>query len=89
MTLLRYEEFQGSSKYWYCNATARQVRWWHLPRLLDMTPADFVEFLVKYFKPDSVKWNGKTLIFCWKSQTQMRKFKNYINKVAREKKFYV
>jgi hypothetical protein len=89
-TLLKYEEWQSTSGYWHCNNIAPKIgKWWYVPRMLEMTPAEYVEFLHKNFQPDSIQWDGKTLLFCWKSQAKMRKFKNYVNAEARKRKFYL
>ena len=56
--LLKYTEWQGSAGSWYCNDTSdlTSVRslWWAPARMMNMTPAEYVEWLVTNFKPDYI-----------------------------------
>lgn len=67
---------------------------WYTPaRALGLAPVDYIQMLIRDFKPDFIKFldsspNG-LLLFSWKSQVDMRKFKNWLNKRLREVKFYV
>lgn len=68
-------------------------QWWAPARALNLAPADYIEMIIRDFKPDFIKFfdsspNG-LLLFSWKSQVNMRKFKNWLNKRLREVKFYV
>jgi hypothetical protein len=90
------EEWQsGSGIYWYCNDTSdlagKAGLWWIPCRILNISPADYVSMLIDEFKVDKISYNieTNTLYFCWKSQTAMRKYKNFINKKARETNFLV
>ena len=96
MVLYRLEEWQGGGgNVWYCEHTSTvsaNITKWIVPaRLLNMEPADFIQWLIDNYKPD--KWfHNEDYSFVgwgWSSQTQMRKYKNYINKVAREKNFMI
>lgn len=96
MILYRLEEWQSASgRYWHCEHTSsfpKGVQKWVVPaRLLNMPVDKFIEWLFKNYKPDMF-YHNKDCSFCswgWKSQTQMRKYKNYINKIAREKNFQI
>ena len=94
MHLLRYNEWEQSG-YWYCNDTKELAGsaglWWIPARLLGITPAEYVELLIKRFKPDKIKYYQEqdVLIYAWKSQTAMRKFKNWLNAEARKKNFVI
>lgn len=94
--ILRLEEFECGGD-WYCAATAELGKignkWFTLPFALKMSAYDFVKMLAEQYKPDSLllKENsfGSTLIYSWKSQTAMRKWKNDINKKLRKAEFYI
>jgi hypothetical protein len=93
MSLYHCEEWQGASGYWYCEHTSsfpRNVQKWVVPaRILEMTPADFLKFLMENFKPDKIIHNEDYSFvgWGWNSQAQMRKYKNFINQKARERGF--
>lgn len=83
---------------WHCADTSDLVHnssaWWLPCRLLEITPAEFVLLLKDKYKCDHIKWldspsEDGVLYFYWSNQAQMRVYKNWINKVAREKKFYI
>ena len=88
-------EWQGSSGSWYCNCLdnlAGGYGAWFMPaRILDITPAEFLTLLITEFKPDNISISevGCFVTYSWKSQSAMRKWKNWINKQARERKFEI
>jgi hypothetical protein len=95
MALYRCEEWQGSSGYWYCEHTStfpHNVQKWVVPaRILGVSPADFIQLLIEKFKPDHI-WHNEDCSFVgwgWKSQSQMRVYKNWINAEARKKNFQI
>ena len=57
--------------------------------MLQMEPATYVKWVIETYKPDEYSWNGKTFLFSWSKQADMRKFKNHINALAREKQFFI
>lgn len=65
--------------------------WYHPARILNITPAAFVELLINEYKPDKITYNAEknVLLFSWKSQTQMRKYKNWINAAARKVNYQI
>lgn len=93
--LLRYEEWQGASGMWYCNDTSNLKsnagKWWMPARMLNISPAEYVQLLIERFTPDKINYNQETdvLVYAWKSQSAMRKFKNWLNAEARKKNFIV
>ena len=93
--LYKTSEWQGGGGgLWYCNdvedLAGVSSRWWTPVRLLGITPAEYVTMLVQEFKVDKIhfSYEHNVLTFGWKSQQAMRKYKNWINKKAREKQFY-
>ena len=95
--ILRLEEFQGGDDNWYVAATAEigkiGNRWYTIPYALKMSAYDYVELLVTKFKPDRVSLQegpiGSVLVYSWKSQAQMRLFKNWVNAQLRKHQFFV
>lgn len=93
--LLRYSEWQGADNYWHCN-DVEDLRhgsgyWWHPARMLGLTPAAYLKKVIDEFQPDEVHHSDDCSYvgWKWKSQTQMRKFKNWINAEARKHQFYL
>ena len=65
--------------------------WWLLARVMQMSPADFIQHLIKEYKPDKIKYNPETnfLYFAWTSPENCHKFKLNINKQARKINFQI
>lgn len=93
--LYRLEEWQGASGIWYCEHTSSfpaNVEKWVIPaRVLNMSVDDFLRMLIKDFKPDivTIKNDGSFVSWGWSKQSEMRKFKNFINSEARKKNFQI
>lgn len=88
-------EWQSPSGKWHCNCVeklADNSGAWYLPaRILGMTPADFIEYLINNFHPDHFIYD-KEKCFClwsWTKQSDMRKYKNFINAAARKVNFQI
>ena len=94
-TLYKCEEWQGSSGIWYCEHTSsfpKNVNKWVVPaRILGLTPADFLRYLINEYQPDTIFHNEDCSFvgWGWRSQAKMRKYKNAINAEARRKKFKI
>ena len=88
--LLKYTEWQGASGQWYCNDTSDlsspRSLWWAPARMLNISPADFVQLLIRDFHPDHIIYNQEqdVLIYSWNNINSMRKFKNWLNAQARK-----
>ena len=93
--LYKLTEFQGSSGFWYASDIedlGNGSGAWYLPaRMLGITPAAWIKKVIDDFKPDNVFHSDSCdfIGFSWKSQAQMRVYKNWVNKVAREKQFFI
>lgn len=92
--LLRYEEW-GSSGSWYCNDTSDlcsvRALWWAPARMLNISPAEYVQLLIERFHPDRIKYfeDRDVLIYSWKRLDDCRKFKNWLNVEARKRNFII
>lgn len=89
------KEWQSASGIWYCEHTdsfPQGVQKWVVPaRILGLTPADFLKFLIEKFEPDHI-FHNKDCSFVgwgWSSQAKMREYKRFINKKARECNFHI
>lgn len=65
--------------------------WWVPMRMLELSPIEYVTLLKEKFNASNFIYTAKydTLIFSFKKESDGRKFKNYINKIARDKNFIV
>lgn len=88
----QFKEWQQSSGNWTCafvDKFSPDLDNYVLPaRAMGMDLPTFASFVVKRFQPDVVYYEN-VLGFGWKSQAKMREYKNFINKIFREKKFYI
>jgi len=92
--LLRYSEWQGADNYWHCNDVEDLGHgsgyWWHPARMLGLTPAAYVEKIIKEFNPIVYHNEDCSFVsFSWRKQSDMRRFKNWLNKEARDKNFQI
>ena len=93
--LYKVTEWQGSSDLWYCNDIEDlgkgSGRWWIPARMLGFSLDKYVEMLIKDFKVNNIKYNEErdVLVFSWRKQADMRKYKNWINAAARKANFYI
>ena len=94
--ILRYEEWQCGAS-WYCSATKEVGKignqWYTPARAMKMPLTDYVELIITKFKPDRISFsdgpNGSVLLYSWRSQAAMRKFKNWLNAQLRKVQCYV
>ena len=93
MHRLEYSDWQSGSGEWNCNDVKDLAGisgyWWIPARMMDMTPAEFVKWLVENYHPDKISFNGKTLLYSWSKEhySKCHKFVLDINSIARKKNF--
>lgn len=93
--LYKTVEWQGTSGRWYVNdvidLTSLASKWWAPVRLLKLSPVDYVLMLKNNFNASGFRYKKETnvLIFSFSSQEDARKYKNFINKKARESNFVI
>ena len=92
----KLSEFQDQGKgYWHCvcvEGLGHSAAQWFVPaRILGLSPAAYVKYIIDNFKPDDIYINKEKCLvfFSWKKQSDMRKWKNFINAKAREKNFQI
>lgn len=89
MTKYFDNEFQSASGYWHCMNSSDLGNgsniWWKFPRSINISLEEYVKVLALNFHA-TLKYLEKsdTLLFSWKSQSDMRKFKNWANRKYRE-----
>ena len=89
------DEWQGASGIWYCEHTGsypQGVQKWVVPaRILGVSVDEFLKLLIEKFKPDHISYckDGSFVSWGWSKQSEMRKFKNFINSEARKKNFQI
>lgn len=96
MAVYKMTEWQSTvTELWYCNDVSNisggSGNWWNAARACNIPPAAFVEMLVSQFHPDYCSYSEEKnfLYWAWKDKESMRKFKNYINRKARENNFQI
>lgn len=95
MHIYKLSEWESANGMWNCGDVEDLAngsnKSWHPCRLLGVTAEEYVQMLADQFAVDYMKYDlaADVLFFSWKSQAAMRKYKNYINKLAREKNFKV
>ena len=92
--LYKLTEFENASG-WKCGDLedlGHGSNYWWLPaRMLNLTPATYLKWVIDNFHPDEVYHsNDYSLVgWSWKKQSDMRVYKNKMNALARQKNFLV
>lgn len=93
-TLYTMDEWEICGK-WYCGNISDLGNfsgfWAYPARMLDLTPAQYLKKVIEEFKPDNIFYSDDFSFvgWSWNKQSDMRKFKNWINKTARDKFFCI
>lgn len=83
-------EWQSPSGRWHCNdvqdLAGGSGSWWIPCRILGIAPEEYVKLLKERFNASNISYKIETniLLFSWENQEDMRKYKNFINKKAKE-----
>ena len=95
MAVWKASEWESPVSGWHCNCVDNLVgssaAWWHPARILGISPAQFLMILIERYKPDYFSYSEETGFCCWswKSQVQMRAYKNWINAEARKVNYQI
>lgn len=95
MVLYQLKEYQrASGKYGLIceNVLGQQGNHWHLPaRVLGLTPEKFIILITTRYNAtiDSFNKDKLFITYSWKTLEDARKFKNLVNRVAKQKDFKV
>jgi hypothetical protein len=93
--LYKASEWQDACGHWHCadieDIPNGSAFWWIPARILGLPLEEYVRMLIEEFEVDYIKLlenkDNKVLYFYWDNQNKMRKYKNYINKEARQRCF--
>lgn len=94
MHVYKADEWQSPTGKWLCgdvSALAADSNDWTYPaQILNLSPIDYVKLLINTYNAN-VRYSASAnvLIFHFSSLVDCRKFKNYINKKARERNFVI
>lgn len=94
MGVYKMTEWESESG-WHCNDVSDLGHgsgyWWHAARACNMTPADFIKFLINNYHPDKISYHlgNNCLLYSWNSQVKMREFKNFVNAQARKNNYQI
>ena len=93
--LYKLTEWQGASGLYYCSNIDdlgnNSGAWWLMARILNKTPADFLQYLIEEYKPDVIKYNKDTnfLYYGWVKPENCHRLKLFINREARKRNFQI
>lgn len=90
--LMKYSEWQGASGKWYAtdisNFAEGSGNWWNVPRMLNMELTDFI-LLLKNTYNANLSYHNEVLLWNWNNYNDCHKFVLYVNKEARQRKFFI
>ena len=88
-------EWQSGTGKWLCGdvsaLAAGSNLWWYVPRLLNISCTDYILLLKEKYNVTDFHFSieKNVLIFSFNTLSDCRKFKNYINKIAKERNFII
>ena len=94
MHLLKYTEWEQNGK-WHtgdCSSLAKGSNyWWRPAKMLNMELTDYILMLRDKFHAINFRYNydHNVLLFDWPSYKDCHTFTLFINKIAREKKYFI
>lgn len=95
MHLFKATEWQIGQE-WYVNDVSDVLnsnahKWWTQMRILQLTPEEYIKALKYDFNAKDCHYSEEhnVLVVCFKSQQDARKYKNYLNKKARELNYVI
>lgn len=83
-------EWQSPTGKWHCNDVEDLGNgsgyWWIPCRILGIKPTDFILLLKETFNASDFTYSEKSnvLLYSWEKQSDMRRYKNWINEMARK-----
>lgn len=87
--ILKYDEWQDTNGKWHCGdcraLSKMSNAWWKPARLLNMELTDYIKMMKETYNANiKATKSFNVILFSWDKQADMRKFKNFINRKARE-----
>ncbi len=92
--LYKMTEWETADHAWMCNCVDHLStdggHWTHPARILNMPLDKYVEWVVKTYHPRVWHNSDCSLVFfSWTNKEEMRRYKNYINKVSRSVNYQI
>ena len=92
--VLKVSEWESASGWLVADVTrpaASSSDWGWIPKMLNLSITDYIHLLYSKFNVRYIKYfpGCNMLHFAFASLNDARKFKNYVNKTAREKNFLI
>ena len=90
MQILKVTEFQGGSGRWYVADNSQPYwNWRYIPNMLGLNVQSYVELLKKY-KAGNLHYYAPTdcFLYSFSNSEDAHKWVLYINRIARNKKYY-
>ena len=90
--IYKAEEWSSNGR-WHCGdvsaLAANSNMWWYVPQILGISYTDYIYLLINKYHASHFHYTAEknVLLFTFASLADCRKFKNDINKKAREKNF--
>lgn len=92
--ILKYSEWESNGR-WQCtdvsNFAKGSAYWYHVPQMLGISYTDYIYLLRDKYNVHYMSYTAKynVLTFAFDTLQECRKFKNDINRIARQKKYYI
>ena len=90
MAVWQMKSWQSPTGYFHCGCVDKLSEnsnaWWIPARILNISPAAFVELLIKEYHPEKISYNKdkNLLLYSFKNELDMKKFMRMINAKARQ-----
>jgi len=87
------EVWESNGRYYVGDVSALSAgsnKWWYQPRIFQLSPVEFVKLMIEKYNATIVGYRNETavLIFYFTSLVEARKYKNDLNKLARDRKYF-
>jgi hypothetical protein len=88
-------EWQDGGGHWNCADTSDIKKgssfWWRPARMLNISPKEYVQMLIDVYKVDYITFFEETnmVYFRWDNQANMRRYKNDMNREARNRRYEI
>ena len=93
--ILKYTEWQSPTGNWYANDVSDLAHgsgsWWHVPRMLQISLTDYILLLKNKYNATDFSYikERNVLLWHWNNYNDCHKFILYINKEAKNRKFFI
>lgn len=91
MQIYKEEEWQDSLGRWHCACVSPIMKNnWYIPaKVLEISVAELARLYITEYNAEIAYKRSSLFIATWEKKEDMRRWKKYINQVAKEKNFYI